>query len=787
MTTTNIYPMENLKDLHCRYVLYRVRGIPLDFDGYYSALQKLSQQLSIVSKSPCISLGGQDSIIAQLEGHESLPNQFPVVGGNALIEPTGKTGELRFGSLGATELPLALRFLQFDLTGSFKRNPQFWLPKSSPSVFHKVADQQFARLSNSVDMYRGFTFRFVPLSNEGIGLCLDVARKYADRRPVPATITEDDFRRYKGRTCVYEYGETWYQIKIEQRLGLNVSEATMPDGTTLYNHLKGLHWGNRLDFFASLPRDSSVFVYHTGSGEVRRVPSGLCRLAHKTDSRSVSGYHFYTILDAEKRRREIEYVIKEYFRNMIFQGTKLKLSSIPMEFERVRFEIPRLLFGNRKTLRVGSGVGNDTVSIDQWPAAKKSRLLSADSGFFSRSPFPPQYLILPESFRKSFGSLFIEHIKEQVKAVYSPTGEYEYKPAPIFYDDSIGQSVPVLGREIIRATTQHVFYSGYGLIVIPRIRQSSETTEDELANLLMKELRDRDVHVSIIHTDQALQSYVQASSEGQPYWKLTDDRKQAGRFRSYLQNLVINKILLLNGFWPFVLADPLHADVTIGIDVKNHSAGFTFILKDGQTIWSTVSDSKYRERLGGTQCGRVIYENLRQYLPRNAPVKSVVIHRDGHMFPEESDGVMSGLHQLVRDGLAFANFDIDFLEIHKTSRVPVRFFEPTSVPGSQAIEAESPFVGTHCEIGDAAFLTTTGYPYLRRGTPRPILVTKAGGGRPSDILLEDVFRLSNLTWTRVDDCSRVPLTIRITDIRLREVAGDYNPDALRFVPVEEES
>ena len=786
LTTTNIYPIENVNEVNCRYILYRVRGIPVDSEGYHSAIQKLSQQLSVVSKSPCITLDDKDPIIAQLEGHEPLPNQFPVVGGNALIEQAGKTGELRFGSLSDTELPLALRFLQFDLTGLFKQSPQLWLPKSSPSVFHKVPDQQFSRLSQSVDMYRGFTFRFVPLSGRRIGVCLDVARKYADRRSLPALITADDFRRYKGRTCIYEYGETWYQIKIEQRLGLNVTEALMPDGRTLYDHLRDLRWGNRHDFFASLPRDGSVFVYHTGSGEMRRVPSGLCRLTHKTDSNSVSPYHFYTILDAEQRRREIDYVVSQYFQNITFQGSRLMLSRTPVEFESPRFGLPRLLFGNQKTLRLGPGATEGEVSMTEWASAKKRRLLSADAGFYGRGPFPPQYLILPQSFKGSFGNLFIEHLKEQVKAVYSPTGEHEYRPTPIFYDDSVGRSVPVLGREIIRATTKHLFYSGYGLVVIPRIHQSNENTEDELANLLMKELRDRDIHVSIIHTDQALRSYVRTSSGDQSGWKLTDDRKQAGRFRSYLQNVVINKILLLNGFWPFVLADPLHADATIGIDVKNHSAGFTFVLKDGRTIWSAVSDSKYRERLGGAQCARVIYENLKQYLPRGAPLRSIVIHRDGHMFTDEAEGIIDGLRQLARDGLSVANFEIDFLEIHKTSRVPMRFFELTSVPESQTMIAENPSVGTYCEIGDGSFLTTTGYPYSRRGTAKPILVRKAGEGKLADTLLEDIFRLSNLTWTRIDDCSRVPLTIRMTDIRLREVAGDYNRDALRFIPVEEE-
>ncbi len=47
-------------------------------------------------------------------------------------------------------------------------------------------------------------------------------------------------------------------------------------------------------------------------------------------------------------------------------------------------------------------------------------------------------------------------------------------------------------------------------------------------------------------------------------------------------------------------------------------------------------------------------------------------------------------------------------------------------------------------------------------------------------VIEDIFYLSNLTWTKVDDCLRLPISIRMTDIRLREFAGEYDVNALRF-------
>ena len=53
-----------------------------------------------------------------------------------------------------------------------------------------------------------------------------------------------------------------------------------------------------------------------------------------------------------------------------------------------------------------------------------------------------------------------------------------------------------------------------------------------------------------------------------------------------------------------------------------------------------------------------------------------------------------------------------------------------------------------------------------------------------DDILHDIFDLSNLTYTKVDFCSRLPLTIKMTDLRLREVAGKYDKDALGFESAE---
>ena len=46
--------------------------------------------------------------------------------------------------------------------------------------------------------------------------------------------------------------------------------------------------------------------------------------------------------------------------------------------------------------------------------------------------------------------------------------------------------------------------------------------------------------------------------------------------------------------------------------------------------------------------------------------------------------------------------------------------------------------------------------------------------------LEDFYSLSTLTWTRPEDCTRNPITIKLTDRYLGEDASEYDEDALDF-------
>ena len=158
-----------------------------------------------------------------------------------------------------------------------------------------------------------------------------------------------------------------------------------------------------------------------------------------------------------------------------------------------------------------------------------------------------------------------------------------------------------------------------------------------------------------------------------------------------------------------------------------------------------------------------------------------MIHRQGRLFPQEREGILQAVKILSEQKMIASDCKCTFVEIRTTSRIPLRLFKVKPLPDAQKEWVENPIIGTYVQdiFKDDAFICTTGPPYEHKGTTVPLHIIKDG---PLSIgsILQDVFYLSNLTWTKIDDCSRHPLSIKMTDIRLREFAGEYDADSLKF-------
>ena len=52
--------------------------------------------------------------------------------------------------------------------------------------------------------------------------------------------------------------------------------------------------------------------------------------------------------------------------------------------------------------------------------------------------------------------------------------------------------------------------------------------------------------------------------------------------------------------------------------------------------------------------------------------------------------------------------------------------------------------------------------------------------------LEDVYTLTTLAWTKPEDCSRYPVTLKLTDRWLGEEASEFDEEALLYETDEDE-
>ena len=187
----------------------------------------------------------------------------------------------------------------------------------------------------------------------------------------------------------------------------------------------------------------------------------------------------------------------------------------------------------------------------------------------------------------------------------------------------VGQALAVRA-----ATAAMCSRPGYALVMVHRTVERQNRDEDQLAAMVVRELRQQhDIRATVIHSDVPRHAYrEERAKDGRIVYGPVPAlrRKLAG----YLRNVVIAKLLLTNQRWPFVLATPLHADVTVGVDVKNNSAGLLVLGAHG----SNVRSGRSHFPAEGAACSKLrCQRTLWRYCAEKqrfvgAPLSRLVVH-----------------------------------------------------------------------------------------------------------------------------------------------------------------
>jgi hypothetical protein len=773
---TNLFEIENASALNCEYRLFLIRGLDAESEDYEKNAQHLVTRISREKRVPAIICYKDDkAYIAIPTGYPEPPKVVKLVRTDVYLDPTPGTYPLKFDKRNPETEPLCVRFLQFTLQSPFWNSKQLWQPSPGMPFFNKQAANSY----ENFDMYEGFTFRVVPVEGGPLCICVDITHKYVAKRFLPANLTNADFRRIKGSRCVYQYGHRWYEIRLDGYHQLKANQVKIGNETLVEYILRNTSKPYP-PALISLPHDCAVLTYRDGQGNHNKVPSALCRLTYDTESPQVSRIHRETIKAPGSRSQEIRQMMLAHLRGLTFNGVPIKLSESPLKLNRRVFVTPDLKFGHNQTLSVRATPGSRHVTLQRLGAERLSLIYDKQAGYWSSGKLDRQYVILPNSVADTWGNVFLKELGEELGRLYPDSQPYE--PEEIRYRDDVPKMPTQLGREILKAVDAQKRRSGFGLVIIPETERRTRGEEDKLAHLVMRQLRERDIHVAVIHGSIPASSY-----DFDNKWKRSTDPKVAGRLNGYLRNVAICKVLLLNRKWPFVLDTPLKAEATIGIDVKGHTAGFTFIFDNGQKIRFESEVSKDRERLGTPLVEKVLYDTMREeFLNTLKPYRSIIFQRQGRAFWPENKGMKKVMDRLKRDGTLSQDFAWAIVEIPKTSLIRFRLFEATHIQGGDPV-VTNPEIGHYGKFSNSlGFVCTTGVPFAHRGCVRPLLVRKVDGNIPIEIAMEDIYALANLTWTRPEDCARDPLSVKMNDIRLREVAGEYDVDELRFGSEEEE-
>jgi PD-(D/E)XK nuclease superfamily protein len=771
---TNIFPILNLDDLKLRYDTYRVRNLRRDQDEYFQNRDSLVRDLSFKLKVPVQIIERKGETYVVVPGDVAdVPQKFLLVRTYVYLDKVESGIPLDFNVRNPENDAICLRFIQFMMQAPLFRNNRLWQPSSGMGFFEKAPAEE----AGGIGRYRGFAARATIAPSGRIGLCVDVHSKYVRTTSLPAHLSRLTFRQFQGQRCVYRYGHQWYELRIETFSDLNISDEQIrtADGpVSLFEFIARESRKPLPAELASLPHDASVIRYRNNRGEDRAAPSGLCYLVCDTQENAL---HQGAILPPHIRREQTSRFVSEYLTDLRFNDISIRVSSEPEQIEQKLFRVPDFEFGNGRKLSVQGTPGASQVSLDNLGRKRIDLLRDDRAGFYVKDRFRRQYLILPQSVWESWGERFVADLKQTVDGLYPEGGGY--KPEIITYKDRGPRTYRDQGKAILEAVGDRFMESAYALVMLHPTTDRKVREHDLLAAMVIRELRAKDIYAAVNHSEMGERSYVMVSGkDGTPRYEVRDS--QRSRFTGYLRNVALNKVLLTNNFWPFVLATPLHAEVTIGIDVKNQTAGFTVVGRNGSFVKSCCHTSRQKEKLLKVQVLTHLAEIIRDEKIRlGRPVKSVVIHRDGRCFQSEMDGPAAAIDKLKSEGVVAADGTLTILEISKSAPVRLRLFEVQRARGSKLF-VQNPQVGLYTINRNEGFLCSTGRAFTRRGTVQPLHVRCVLEGIPFVQALEDAYALTTLAWTRPEDCSRYPVTIKLTDRWLGEEASEFDEEALLY-------
>jgi hypothetical protein len=755
----NLYEIENLPDLNCEYRLVKVS---LTEDGAYEKnVEILRKNLIYELKKPVALLSIRPEIIFAIPADSKLEKlEYPVVRHIAKLTPDKDTYQLNFDNIESANLPIALSFLHYSVSGPLMKDNTLW---GRGNTF--IQKKPLANIQSPIDIYQGFVFSIVPAVNR-LFLSIDIVHRYVDRLWLPERANGATLLDYKMRHFLY-CGKDWFEIQLINPTKLSIKEQKFIDKNTgqpidVYTYTKNRFTHNLPDYIKNLDPNGVAILYQYPGKESEKYygAASLCKLRYSTNVPEVRKLHEKTILFPVERFERIQKNLENYFQKSVLNGLPIRISKEPLREKKSYFYVPDQTFGKDVILHVRKNREDHGIGYPSLGKERTRLLFDKDAGPLITTAFEAQYMIFPETFPREIQ----EDYMERVKNVMQRLNPNPYNPKRVIYSDKNCKSLYKQFQAIKTTLDNANVNQGYALLVLP------EDAKPDLHNYVKKELWP-DFQFQCAKEGKIKQYYVSQTENGNAKYKVRKELEQ--KYQSTIINNTVFGLLQVNRKWLWALKTPLKYDTYIGIDVLNGIAGFTFVYNNGKDFYFKDYRCAQKERLTRRQVRTILYERLKEDINHfKLSPRSIVIHRDGCTGLSEIDGVWDALSALKKESILSSDLITGIVEIRKTRTYNIRLVEDR-----ENGQYDNPSLGSYFTINSKeGIMCNTGRPFLSQGTAKPLHAVIAEGNLDIKNVLEDIFSLSQLIWSAPDKCGKLPVTIRLADDLLEPIASKVEID-----------
>lgn len=778
----NSFKIRNLSKIDFSYKIVSIEldsSIEEDSDKKFKALHKALNTIKSEVECAAALIKKHGKYCIAIPANEELKNQkISFKPFTLILTLNEKIYTARHNSGREEDKEIVLKFLDFRMRHQLGEDYKTELfSEGTHNFFLKEP-----KLGNyNVEIYEGFSFRLIEGDDGEYYLFLDIQHKYMENKNLSQYVYKNNkeqlIKKLRGKKCLIQNGDNWYPVTIEN-IGNEIDkEEFESEGTFyalypyIYNKIKKAEYR-----IVKWLRKHHLALYYTYPGRdnpIFKSATTLAKLILKTDDHRVASLHKYTILNPYERWKLIDIKIKKYFQKISFGGHPIRVSKIPAKQELNYFPLPALKYNNDLILSIGDydKFGNP-ITEDNYPFLRKDYILK--NGIISNAKFDTQILVVPKLWDLPQIEGFQVEIEKLLKKL-SPKYPGFHKIVTYDYDEYFNSAIEQV-REIEKALKEKGATSGFALFILPdhdkRYSSYIKNLHDCLKKKFFPSLKFQCALVSTIN------QFYQTFTTNNSLLEYRPNPRTIRKFNSYIFNLGL-EFFNLNRRWSYALANNLHYDIYIGIDVHGNYIGLSFFFKNGENIYfdfietSKVKGKKRNEKIFANEIFDKITNKLKHFIKKlNLDPNGILVVRDGRSFDEETNALERVIKKLHKEDFIDGNsIKWGIVDIHKNSALPVRAFLPTD--SYQKIEnprAGTYFINERKKIG---FIFNTGYPFKIRGSAKNIQVVFRDGNFDYQKVLQDLFDQSILAFSAPNRSNSLPIVLKIIDTFLGHMGASF--------------